>query len=60
VLRNHAEEAEIRFLAGSSAIAFAGVDLWYALTGRISTIYLADVVPQAIFMAGVALSTRRR
>ena len=33
---------EIFWLAVSSALAFTGIDVWYALSGRISPIYLAD------------------
>ncbi len=59
-LRNHADQTEIRFLAATSAIAFAAIDLWYALSGRVSPIYLADVLPQVIFVGAAALRTRSR
>jgi cytochrome bd-type quinol oxidase subunit 2 len=36
--------AEIAILAVGSAIGLAGIDLLYALSGRISSIYLADAV----------------
>jgi uncharacterized membrane protein YuzA (DUF378 family) len=36
--------AEIAILAVGSAIGLAGIDLVYALSGRISSIYLADAV----------------
>ena len=34
--------AEIAILAVGSAVGLAGIDLVYALSGRISSIYLAD------------------
>lgn len=33
---------EVLWLAVTSALAFAMIDVWYALNGRISPIYLAD------------------
>jgi energy-converting hydrogenase Eha subunit E len=33
---------EVMVLAVSSALAFAAIDTWYAMKGRISPIYLAD------------------
>jgi hypothetical protein len=59
VRRDHVELSEIRLLAATSAVAFAAIDLWYGLSGRISPIYLADVLPQLIFIAAAALGTRR-
>jgi energy-converting hydrogenase Eha subunit E len=41
---------EVVSLAAGSAVAFAGVDLWYALRGRISPIYLADAVVEVGFL----------
>jgi energy-converting hydrogenase Eha subunit E len=38
------QTAEILGLAIGSALAFTSIDVWYALTGRISPIYLADAV----------------
>ena len=35
---------EIVTLAIGSALAFTAIDVWYALSGRISAIYLADAV----------------
>jgi energy-converting hydrogenase Eha subunit E len=59
VVRNHSEAGEIRLLATTSALAFAAIDLWYALSGRISPIYLADVLPQLIFIGAAVVSARR-
>lgn len=36
------QSLEIFWLAVSSALAFTVIDVWYALGGRISPIYLAD------------------
>jgi len=35
---------DLLFLAVGSALAFMAIDVWYALTGRISLIYLADAI----------------
>ncbi len=35
---------EIQVLAIGTACAFAAIDLWYALQGRIAPVYLADAV----------------
>jgi hypothetical protein len=48
---------EILSLAISSALAFTAIDLWYALSDRISSIYLADAVVE---IAIVALLTTMR
>lgn len=37
---------EILSLAVSSALAFTVIDVWYALSGRISSIYLADAAAE--------------
>jgi hypothetical protein len=43
-LRGEARTVTAVVLAAGSALAFAGIDLWYGLGGRISPIYLADAV----------------
>jgi hypothetical protein len=43
--------AEVQALALSSALAFAAVDVNYALRGRISRIYLLDALAEAGLMA---------
>ena len=53
---------EVRTLAILSAISFAAIDLRYALTGRISPIYLADAAVEiaiAALLGGAALLARR-
>ena len=35
---------DVLLLAIGSALAFTAIDVWYALTGRISLIYLADAI----------------
>lgn len=54
---------EIRALAILSALSFAAIDLRYALTGRISPIYLADAAAElgiAGLLGGAILLARRR
>ena len=46
---------EVRWLAVASALSFAGVDLVYALSGRISAVYLADAAAEMLFAVGAAL-----
>jgi hypothetical protein len=43
-LRGEARTVTAVVLAVGSALAFAAIDLWYGLGGRISPIYLADAV----------------
>ena len=53
--------AEVRTLAIVSALSFAAIDLRYALSGRISPIYLADAVVEIAIvavLAGAILRTR--
>jgi len=57
-MRNHGRVPEVIVLAVTSALAFAGIDLWYSITGRISRIYLADAVVQLGLVAGLALTRR--
>lgn len=47
---------EVRTLAILSALSFAAVDLWYALTGRISAIYLADAAVELALVALLVLT----
>ncbi len=57
-VRNRVRAPEAVLLAATSAAAFAAIDLWYGLTGRISAIYLADAVVQICLIAGLALTRR--
>ena len=41
---------EARTLAATSALAFATIDTVYSLRGRISKIYLADAVVEALLL----------
>jgi energy-converting hydrogenase Eha subunit E len=55
--------AEVRALAILSALSFAAIDVRYALSGRISPIYLADAAVELLlvaFLAGATVSARRR
>jgi hypothetical protein len=47
---------EVRLLAVASALSFAAIDLAYALTGRISAVYLLDAVVELLFAAAVGLA----
>lgn len=62
-VRNHRWNAEVRALAILSALSFAAIDLRYALSGRISPIYLADAVVELGIIAllgGTILLARGR
>ncbi len=54
--------AEVRTLAILSAFSFAAIDLRYALSGRISPIYLADAVVELVIIAllGTTILLARR
>jgi hypothetical protein len=55
-LQDRVREPAVVVLAVASALAFAGIDLWYGLNGRISPIYLADAAVQLCLVAGIAAS----
>jgi hypothetical protein len=57
-VRNRVRSPEAVLLAVTSAAAFAAIDLWYGLTGRISRVYLADAAMQICLIAGLALTRR--
>ena len=57
-LRNRVRSPDVVLLAIASAAAFASIDIWYGVTGRISSIYLADACMQIGLIAGL-LFTRR-
>src|SRR5688572_7749977 len=58
--RIQVQSAEITLLAVSSALAFAAIDLWYGLSGRISPIYLADAAVQICLIAALLWSGEPR
>jgi hypothetical protein len=58
-VRNRVRSPEVVLLAISSAAAFAAIDIWYGVSGRISSIYLADAGVQIGLIAGL-LFTRSR
>lgn len=58
-IRGRYRAAEIVALAGGSALAFAGIDLWYGLSGRIPAIYLADAGVQFIWLVLLGFTSRR-
>lgn len=43
---------EVALLAVGNAVALTFVDIYYVAIGRISKIYLADVVPEVLLIAG--------
>lgn len=51
-VRRRPWSAEILTLAGGSAAAFAAIDFWYALGGRIPPVYLLDGVVELGFIGG--------
>jgi len=53
VRRGSVQTPEITLLAISSALAFAAIDLWYGLIGRISPVYLGDAVLQVCLILGL-------
>ena len=59
VLRDEAGDPLAGAIAVSSALAFAAIDLWYGLSGRISPVYLGDAAVQLILVA-LVLWTRVR
>jgi hypothetical protein len=50
---------EIVLLAAGSAAGLGAIDVWYALRGRISKVYLADAIIQGLFLAAWIRSLRR-
>lgn len=56
--RDRVRAPEIVVLAAGSALAFAGIDLWYGLGGRIPPVYLADAAVELGFVAGLILTLR--
>lgn len=59
VLRDEANDPVVGTLAVTGALAFAAIDLWYGLAGRIAPIYLADAAVQLILIV-LLLWTRYR
>lgn len=51
---------EVLVLAVGAALAFAAIDCYYALTGRISPIYLVDAAMQFAFVAAIGAGLLRR
>jgi hypothetical protein len=56
--RGSTRSAEVVVLAAGAALAFAGIDLWYGLTGRILPIYLADAAVEVAVLVVLALTRR--
>jgi hypothetical protein len=60
VLTDQTRGAVVGTLAITSASAFAAIDLWYGLSGRISPIYLADAAIQIGLITLLLLTRERR
>jgi hypothetical protein len=58
-VRNRVRSPDVVLLAISSAAAFAAIDIWYGVSGRISSIYLADAGVQIGLIAGLLITRRR-
>jgi hypothetical protein len=56
--RREVGSAAVRVLAIGSAAAFAAIDLWYGLSGRISAIYLADAAVQILLIVLLLAASR--
>jgi hypothetical protein len=55
--RNRVRTPEVTTLAGAAAVAFAGIDIWYGLSGQIRPIYLADAAVELAILAGLTLTS---
>jgi hypothetical protein len=60
VVRNAVWTLEITVLAAGAILAFAAIDTWCAISGRISPIYLADAGLEAGLLAGLVLTRQPR
>jgi energy-converting hydrogenase Eha subunit E len=58
VRRDAVHKLEITVLAVGATLAFSFIDIWYAFSGGISRIYLADAVLELAVLAAL-ISTRR-
>jgi hypothetical protein len=56
--QNRVRSPDVVLLAITSAAAFAAIDVWYGLSGRISRIYLADALVQVCIVAGLGFTRR--
>lgn len=57
--REHRLSRAVIVLAIASAASFATIDVVYALSGRISAIYLLDAVVELAFVLGVVIGWKR-
>jgi energy-converting hydrogenase Eha subunit E len=60
VRRDAVQTLEITVLAAGATLAFSFIDIWYALSGRISRIYLADAVLELALLAALISTSRSR
>ena len=60
VAQGRVHTPEVTTLAAGTAIAFAAIDLWYSLSGRIAPIYLADAAVEGVLLAGLAATRSRQ
>ncbi|HSR92674.1 MAG TPA: hypothetical protein VLK88_15335 [Gemmatimonadales bacterium] len=60
IIRDAVHRLEITVLAAGATLAFSFIDTWYALSGRISRIYLADAVLELALLAALIFTNRSR
>ena len=60
VKRGTTERLEIFVLAAGATLAFSFIDIRYALSGRISRIYLADAALELVLLAALLLTRHPR
>ncbi|HSE66512.1 MAG TPA: hypothetical protein VLB12_05980 [Gemmatimonadales bacterium] len=58
VRRDAVQTLEITLLAAGATLAFSFIDIWYAVTGRISRIYLADASLELALLVALVLTRR--
>src|SRR5262245_56602014 len=59
VKRGATQRLEIFVLAAGATLAFSFIDIWYAVSGRISRIYLADAALELGLLAALVLTRSR-
>jgi len=57
-VRNRVRSPEVELLAVTTATAFAAIDLWYGVSGRISPVYLGDAAIQVCLILGLLLTRK--
>jgi len=60
VKRGATQRLEIFVLAAGATLAFSFIEIWYAVSGRISRIYLADAALELGLLAALVLTRGRQ